>query len=115
MTTTTVENREDIARLDGQHVAARGTYRARAMPVKGAAADTRPRDRAVVELRDGAVIWMEPLDTPQSQRPAAELQRYADRAVRVTGTLHAVMPAKGQSLLAPCIAGITAVEPDPAP
>lgn len=110
-----VERKEDIAPADGQKVHARGIYRARPLPVKGAAGAGRPHDRALLELADGAEIWLEPLDTPQSQRPADELQRCADRPVRVTGTLHAIMPSRGQGLLAPCIADIGAVDLETAP
>ena len=110
---TTVERRDDIARLDGQRVTARGIYRTRPLPVPGDTGGGRAHDRAVLELADGAVVWLEPLDTPQSQRPAAELQQYGDRPVRVTGTLHAVMPARGQGLLAPCIAGASVEEDAP--
>ena len=108
-----VRSRGDIARLDRQHVVAHGIYRVRPLPVKGDDGSARPHDRALLELADGAEVWLEPLDTPQSQRPASELQHYADRPVQVTGTLHAVMPARGQSLLASCIAAIIAVEGAP--
>lgn len=111
--TALLERKRDIAALDGQRVLARGVYRARPMPVKGGGHLARPSDRALLELADGTQVWLEALDTPQSQRPGEELRRCADRAVRVTGRLHAVMPARGQGLLAPCLAEVDSVELEP--
>lgn len=105
-----VESAADMARLDGQQAAVHGIYRPRTLPVKGDDGAGRPQDRAVLELADGSEVWLEPLDAVRSQRPAGELRRCDGRNVRVTGTVHAVMPARGQSLLAPCIADISAVE-----
>jgi len=111
MTTPALLERSDaIVRLDGQSVVARGIYRARPMPVKGGTPAGRPADRAALELADGVDVWLEPLDTPQSHRPDDELRRCADHLVQVSGTLHALMPARGQGLMAPCLADAGTVE-----
>ena len=109
-TPTLLEYSDDIARLDGQHVLARGIYRARPMPVQGGTPAGRPADRAALELAGGVDVWLEPLDLPQSRRTDDELRRCADRRVQVTGTLHALMPARGQGLMAPCLTDTGTVE-----
>lgn len=110
-----LEHSDDIGRLDGHLVIARGVYRARPVPIKGVDGTGRPQDHALLELAGGSKVWLEPLDTDRSIRPAEELRRCADRRVRVAGTLHAVMPARGQSILSPCIANVSDVELEPSP
>jgi len=103
----------DVARLDGRRAVAVGYYRAIPRPVKGATSETGPTDRAVLELDDGARVYLEPLDSLQSVRPADERESFDGRRVRVQGVLHARMPSQGQSLIAPCITGIENVAEEP--
>lgn len=99
----------DLKQFDGQLVVAHGIYRAVARPVKGALR-SEPKDRAVLQLDDGTDVYLEPLDSQRSPRAAAELRRFDARRVRVEGTAHQQMPARGQSLIAPCLAGVTLIE-----
>lgn len=90
-----------------------GLYRAIERPVKGVGAPAGPRDRAVLELSDGTRVYLEPLDSLESSRLSSELERFDQTSVRVRGVLHARMPSKGQSLIAPCIAEIEDVTEEP--
>ena len=105
--------KEDVARLDGRRAVAVGQYRAITRPVKGLTNGAGARDRAVLELDDGARVYLEPLDSLHSVRPAGERQSFDGRRVRVRGVLHARMPSQGQSLIAPCITGIEDVAEEP--
>jgi hypothetical protein len=96
----------DIARLDGKRAVCVGRYLAIPRPVKGMTNETGSKDRAVLELDDGARVYLEPLDSPRSVRPADERDSFDGRRVRVRGVLHVRMPSEGQSLIAPCITGI---------
>ena len=103
----------DVVRLDGKRADAVGNYRAIPRPVKGATSETGAKDRAVLEFDDGARVYLEPLDAPQSVRPADERLSFDGRRVRVRGVLHARMPSEGQSLIAPCISAIESVAEEP--
>jgi hypothetical protein len=96
----------DIARLDGKRAVAVGQYLAIERPIRGVAKKPGPKDRALLELEDGTKVYLEPLDSSESQRPAGELQRFDRKRVRVQGVFHARMPSKGQSLTAPCITDV---------
>lgn len=61
-------------------------------------------------LTDTTRVYLEPFDSDQSQRPSSELQAFDHKRVRVRGTLHAQMPSRGESLIAPCIAGVEQIE-----
>jgi hypothetical protein len=66
----------------------------------------------VVVLDDGLAVWLEPLESAASQRPPDELVRFDGRTVRVRGIAHEIMPASGQSLLAPCLSRVHGLEED---
>lgn len=100
----------ELEAVDGRLAVVHGRYRALPMPVKGAAPRPRPADRAVIVLADDAELWLEPYDSPAAERQAAERERFDGRPVRVSGTVYSVMPARGQSLIAPCISDVRDIE-----
>ena len=106
-----VREAADIAATDGRVATVYGRYTARAAPVRGAHRK-RQADRATVVLADGTAIWLEPLTWPESVRPAEERHRLDGRPVRARGRLHARMPARGESLVAPCLARVSLLEPE---
>ena len=103
---------QDIERLDGEHAVVIGRYCAVERPIKGIVKKPRPKDHALLELEDGADVFLEPFDSPASQRPTSELSQFDGKRVRVTGIAHKVMPAKGASPLAPCVSEITQIRDD---
>jgi hypothetical protein len=106
-----VHTGEALAGADGREITLYGQYIASARPIRGGRG-ARPTDRAFVLLVDGTQVWLEPLDQPTSIRPDAERQ-LDGLAVRVRGQAHRIMPAVGQSLLAPCLTGVHDLEPQP--
>jgi hypothetical protein len=106
-----VRTGEALARADGREITLHGRYTACARPVRGGKR-TRPVDRAFVLLADGTQVWLEPLDQPASVRPDSERQ-LDGVAVRVRGRAHRIMPAVGQSLLAPCLTAVHDLEQEP--
>jgi hypothetical protein len=106
-----VRTGEALAGADGCEITLHGRYTASAQPVRGGRG-TQPVDRAFVLLADGTQVWLEPLDQPASVRPDSERQ-LDGVAVRVRGRAHRIMPAIGQSLLAPCLTAVHDLEPEP--
>ncbi|MEO1208791.1 MAG: hypothetical protein AAFX78_04530 [Cyanobacteria bacterium J06638_20] len=98
-----VRTQEDLSRFHGQQVVAIGRYTALARPTKGVGRKALPKDRAVIQLDDGTRVYLEPLDSPNSQRSSKEIQLFDRKPVRVRGIAYKLMPSKGQSLIAPCI------------
>jgi hypothetical protein len=82
-----------------------GRYSARERPVRGGRID-RPVDRAVLVLADDFEVWLEPLDQASSVRPDDERVRFDEAGVHATGIAHKVMPATGESPLAPCLVDV---------
>lgn len=107
-----VRTRAELIAESGRPVVAHGRYEARVRPVRGTLPPPRPIDHAVIVLDDGLGVWLEPLDSPASTRPAAERERLDGKAVRARGIAHEVMPAAGQSPLAPCLSGVHSLEED---
>jgi hypothetical protein len=110
MAETHVRTREELVAASGSLVVAHGRYEARSVPVRGIAPPPHPVDRAVVVLDDGVAVWLEPLDEPESVRLADERERFDGATVRVRGTAHERMPARGESPLAPCLSGVHDLE-----
>jgi hypothetical protein len=106
---------EDIAAADGRAVEVVGVYRGIPVPTKGPRRDddTRPKEYAIIMLDGGGSVYLEPFATRAAIRSEEERSRFDGRKVRVTGTLHKIMPATGQSLLAPCVAGVRAITLEP--
>lgn len=104
-----VERKEDVTRFDGEEVIARGRYRAMPRPVKGARPSGRPKDTAVIDLVDGTVVYLEALDDERSVRPRSELDRFDGKHVAVRGIVRALMPSRGQGLIASCLTDVTGV------
>jgi hypothetical protein len=104
-----VRSEADLVRCDGTRVDAVGRYEAVPRPVRGKDPSALPRDRAAIVLADGVKVYLEPLDEPRSVRGADEIARWSGVRVRVRGTARKVMPARGQSPLAPCICDITGI------
>ena len=107
-----VRTGEELKNCDGQVAEMAGVYRAVERPVKGIVTKPRPKDHAVLLLADGAQVYLEPFESSASTRPAAELRAFDGQPVRVTGTAHHRMPARGESPLGPCISGITEIRKD---
>lgn len=101
----------DIGPNDGRHADVIGVYHAIPIPMKGESRERdRPKDYAEIVLADGDTVYLEPYGTNEARRLDAEIARFDGKRVRVSGTLHAIMPSEGQSLLAPCVSGIERVE-----
>jgi len=101
-----VYSAEEVARAAGREVVAHGRYEAAQRPRRGTAPNPFPADRAVLRLADGARLWLEPLEAPESVRPAEERERLEGRDVRARGVAYRVMPASGESIIDPCLAGV---------
>jgi hypothetical protein len=106
-----VRSAGDIARHDRSPVIVEGRYEAIARPRKGGAPPGAPHELAVVVLEDGTRIYLEPLDSEHAVRPRDERHRFDGQAVQVTGVMHAIMPSRGQSLIAPCLSAVRSVTP----
>jgi len=106
-----VRNARDVSRHGGETATVVGRYRAIEMPSKvpPSPSESRPKDYAQLILEDGAVVYLESYNTPQARRPAAERERFDGKTVRVSGKLFRRMPASGESLVAPCVSGITEI------
>ena len=100
----------DFKALDGRPVIAFGVYRAVALPVKGEQRRERPRDRAVLQLDDGTEVYLEALDARRSRRAPSEARRFDGKRVSVRGIAHALMPSRGQGLVAPCLSDVTSIQ-----
>ncbi len=107
--TDQVMTRADLDRFDRRRVTVVGVYRAITQPIKGAHQRDAEKDRAVLQLDDGTEIFLEPLDSLQSRRAAAETREFDGKRVCVEGTAHALMPARGESLVAPCLVEVTSI------
>lgn len=102
-----VLERADIERLDGQTVRVCGHYQAIPRPRPGGPAPDAQRDHAILVLRDGTHVYLETLFTEAAVRPPAERARLDGKPVCAEGTLHRIMPSKGQGLLAPSLSNLT--------
>ena len=109
-----VINRSDVAKYDGKHAVVIGIYEAVEMPSKvpSLPENPRPKDYARVILEDGAIVYLEPYDTPEARRSDAERHQFNLKRVRVTGTLHRHMPSHGESLISPCLSKIVEIVED---
>ena len=107
-----VREMKGLRRSDGARAIVHGLYRSVARPMRGGAPD-RPKDHAVLELEDGTQVFVEAFDSAAARRGAAERARFDGKQVRAQGRLHEVMPAKGESPLAPCISQIESIEEEP--
>lgn len=110
--TDEVRTHHDLVRADGREVTIHGRYVAISEPIRGAEHIDRPKDHATVVLTDGTEVFLEPLYADEATRPAEELARYDGAQVRARGTIHKIMPAVGESPIAPCLAGVQDVEED---
>ncbi len=96
----------ELRQLDQQRVVAIGIYRAIARPIKGIQKREAPRDHAVVRLDDDTDVFLESFDARASHRTKSEVKRFDGKRVRVYGIAHALMPSRGESLIAPCLTDI---------
>lgn len=101
--------KEDIVRLNGKRAAVMGRYRAVERPMRGIVRTPRPKDHALLSLSDNVHVYLEAFDSPASQRSEDELLKFDGKIVLVTGTIFKVMPARGESPIAPCVADITEI------
>lgn len=106
-----VQKAVDLAALDGQSAIVVGVYEATAVPTKGPRRDeaSRPKEYARVMLGDGTAVYLEPYATPAALRPAEEMARFDGKRVEVSGKVRRRMPSQGQSLVAPCVEGVTGI------
>lgn len=106
-----IRGRADIERHDGERVSAIGRYEAVPRPIKGGVDAAAERDHAVVILDDETRVYLEPIDDPRSVRSRDEIERLDGQVALVIGRVHRYMPGKGETLVAPCLADLEAVEP----
>jgi hypothetical protein len=92
-----------------------GEYRPVPPPVHGTPKKDPPATFAVVALKDGTRVYIEPNDEPSAERSAEERKLFAGQRVVVRGTLHRYMPSKGQGLMAPCVSDVGMIMPGAAP
>jgi hypothetical protein len=104
-----IRERADIERLDGERVSAIGRYVAIPAPVKGDLDPPGERDHAVVVLDDDTQVFLEPIDDPRSARPRDEIDGLDGQVVLVIGRVHRYMPARGATLMAPCLADLETI------
>jgi hypothetical protein len=104
-----VRTRAELIRWNSTTVDAIGRYEAMPRPVRGTESITLPHDRAAIVLSDGAKVYLEALDSQRSVRAPDEIARFAGKLVCVRGIAREVMPAQGESLLAPCISDVEAI------
>lgn len=102
-----IRTMEDLIRHTGERGDAVGRYRSVERPIPGFVTKPRPADHAVIDLEDGTKVFLEPLDSRKGLRSKAERARFEGKLVRVRGIAHRIMPSRGQSLAAPCMADIT--------
>jgi hypothetical protein len=109
-----VINRRDVAEHDGKDAVVAGIYEAVEMPSKvpSSPENPRPKDYARIILEDGAIVYLQPYNTPEARRPEAELHQFNLKRVRVTGRLHRHMPSHGESLISPCLTDIGEIVED---
>ena len=109
-----VINRSDVAKHDGKDAVVIGIYEAVEMPSKvpSLPENPRPKDYARIILEDGAIVYLEPYDTPEARRSDAERHQFNLKRVRVTGRLHRHMPSHGESLISPCLSKIVEIVED---
>jgi len=103
---------DDLVRHDGERAIVAGRYRCVERPIRGIVRERRPADHAVIDLKDGTKVFLEPFDSGEGLRPEAERARFEGKTVQVHGIVHKRMPARGQSPLAPCISDITRIRED---
>ena len=101
-----VRTEAELVRRDCTTVDAIGRYEAVPPPVRGTLPNPLPHDRAVIVLSDDVRVYVEALDSERSVRGADERARFDGKLVRVRGTARKVMPASGQSPMAPCISDV---------
>ena len=103
-----VRNARDVAEHNGKDATVVGLYRKIEMPSKvpSSPSNPRPEDYAQIVLDDYSVVYLEPYNTREARRPIAEREQFEDRRVRVSGKLYRRMPARGESLIAPCVSEI---------
>jgi len=102
----------EIRAVDRQPARLIGLYRATALVQGTKSRGARP-DRAVVALRDGTEVLLEPNWSAASQRPAAELEQFDNRRVAVEGVVHADSPAPAESvayITGPCVSPVWTIE-----
>jgi hypothetical protein len=106
-----VTSSAEVAAQDGRVAVVVGVYHAIPVPRKGSKRDDpeRPKEYAVITLADGTGVYLEPYATPEARRPAEEMARFDGTRVEVSGRVRRIMPAEGQSLVAPCVEGVIRV------
>src|SRR6266568_2419352 len=104
-----VRTEQELIRMNGQQAVVAGRYCAVERPIKGIVRKPRPKDHALLQLEDGVHVYLEPFESPASQRPATEVRQFDGKLVSVTGIVYKFMPARGESPLAPCVAEITQI------
>jgi hypothetical protein len=109
-----VRSMADILAHDGRRVTLRGEYRAIPVPTRGGNDPGDPLEYAVVILEDGTRVFLETFGTPEASRPPAELRRFDRRRVAARGTIHGLMPVRGEGLLEPSLGDVRSVAELPA-
>jgi hypothetical protein len=112
-----VMNRQDVAEQEGADVTVIGIYETVEMPSKvpSSPSNPRPKDYARIILADGGVVYLEPYNTPAARRPEGERRQFDLKRVRVAGRIHRSMPARGESLISPCLSEIVEIVEDEGP
>ncbi len=104
-----VRNMADIAANDGRRVTLYGQYRAIPAPTRGGNEPGDPIEYAIVVLDDGVAVYLESFNTPQAVRPPEESKRLDQKQVAASGTIHRVMPMRGEGLMEPSLNDIHAI------
>lgn len=110
----TCETLDDIVRQNGRRARVVGEYRAVSLSQRPRVDD--PATGAVVGLRDGTNVQLEPSWSPAGERPEWERRAHDRRRVVVTGVVHEHSPKPAQPIAyvtGPCISPVESVELDP--
>ena len=105
-----VPTKADLVRYDRATVDAIGRYEGASRPMRGKASTASPRDRATIVLSDGTKPHLESFDSERSERTASEIAQFNSKIVRVRRIAREVIPAQGESLLAPSIPDVVALQ-----
>lgn len=113
--TSTCGSLQDVQANSGQRVLLLGIYRAVALH-QGAKPPDAPKVRAIVHLKDGTEVLLEPNWSQVSQRSVEEIREFDGQEVEVEGVIHAHSPRPVQPvafIVGPCLSPVLSIRRHP--
>ena len=98
-----VRSMADIAAHDQTTVTLFVEYRAIPPPERGGSDPGAVAEYAGVVLADGTQGYLETFDTPGAVRPIEERNRFDRKQVSAVGTIHRLMPVRGEGPMEPSL------------